>query len=314
MQRVLCIVLLNYKNDQDTVDCVNSVKDSALIELPYLVVVDNGLNSRELKDKLGFYPDLQILSPENNLGFGRGINFGIHWALENIEFTFLLILNNDVLVERSALQKLIDCAYRNKDISYFTPCIVTLDRPPRVWYAGGELIQNRMTAMVYNIGSEYVENRLESQLTSFASGCALLISKEKLDKNAPLFDPEFFMYDEDIEFSLRLNLSGEKIFFVGNAVIYHKCQGSQVENTSRKLNQLSPGNKNLNFYLKNTIRNRYYIVDKHIKGFDRIKTNVALSVYWLMKSIQYFLYLNFRSGFVVLREMTGYIRNKINSR
>ena len=92
MQRVLCIVLLNYKNDQDTVDCVNSVKDSALIELPYLVVVDNGLNSRELKDKLGFYPDLQILSPENNLGFGRGINFGIHWALENIEFTFLLIL------------------------------------------------------------------------------------------------------------------------------------------------------------------------------------------------------------------------------
>ena len=73
---------------------------------------------------------------------------------------------------------------------------------------------------------DYVETDLEPKEIAYASGAAVLFKKEALAK-VGIFDPDFFMYHEDLDLGWRLRLAGYKILVVPNAVIYHKYEFSK---------------------------------------------------------------------------------------
>jgi len=312
----LCIIILNYFNDQDTIECVRSVFSSEEIDPPFIVVVDNSDGKSRLFEHLNFYPFLKILIPEKNLGFGMGNNLGIKWAADHLCFKYLMILNNDTLLETLSLARMLSFAENNQSVALFAPCIITSDESPRIWYAGGGMNSCRITPVINFIEVPYSDVILCDSLTEFASGCAMMISSEKIDFSQPLFDPVFFMYDEDVELSLRLVKSGMTMAFISGAIVVHKCQGSQKSNDKKKINQLSPDNINLLFYLKNTIKNRFYILDKHFAGSERFFRKICLSIYWLLKSFQFVCHFRFRAFITVLSGImySGHGRIGFNSR
>ncbi|MCU0455718.1 MAG: glycosyltransferase family 2 protein [Bacteroidales bacterium] len=314
MHRELCIILLNYFNDNDTVECVESVKRSENIELPYIVVTDNSDGQSRLGQELAFYPYLKILVPPANLGFGGGVNHALNWAVKNLTFEYLLVLNNDTLLRTDTLKKLVEYAKAHPSFSLITPCIITAENPPRIWYAGGDINFSRMTPVVRNIGREYNGSDMTGTVTGFGSGCAMLIVSASFNLRDKLFDPNIFIYDEDVELSIRLAREGKTIVYTGSAVVIHKCQGSQKKNTNRKINQLSPGNVNLLFYLKHTIRNRFYILNKHFSGDSRSRIRSSLILYWCLKSIQYAAHLRFDAFAAVLSGLLNYGWTKTGDR
>jgi GT2 family glycosyltransferase len=297
---------LNYNNNNDTIDCVSSVYNSENIELPFVVVINNSDNESHLVDALGSYTDLKVLFPGKNLGFSKGNNFGIKWALENLNFDFLMVLNNDTLLQKDTLHKLISYANNNPEVTLFAPCIITAEEPPRIWYAGGDLKYSRMTARISHIEEHFGDLILINSVTRFASGCAFMISHKMYDFNEPLFDPNFFIYDEDVELSLRLLKNKKVIQFVSDAIVIHKCQGSQHHETQKIINQLSPRSRNLLFYLEHTIRNRYYIISKHFHGFEKFRRKLEVTFYWILKSCEYALHFNLRASSVVINKILKY--------
>lgn len=303
IEKNLCIILLNYNNERDTLECVRSIYNSDNIELPYIVIVDNSDIKSIPANYLNFYPDLKILNPGHNLGFAEGNNYGIRWALSKIYFKYLFVLNNDTILLKDTLYQFIKNADNNPSVSVFTPCIITDEVQPRIWYSGGDLDYIRMTPRMYNIGKEFRSIHTKDSLTGFASGCSIFISSKGLNLNENLFDPCFFMYDEDVELSLRLIKRKMPIFYLSSAVVIHMCQGSQKPDSGRIINQLSPKNINLLFYLENTIKNRYYIVDKHFTGLARVRICFQLTVYWILKSLHYCINLKFRASFFVIAEV-----------
>ena len=313
MHKSLCIILLNYKNEADTVSCVKSVLDSDCSELPYIVVVDNSSSETHLDEKLRFYPDIQVLFPNRNLGFAEGNNFGIRWVRKHVNFNFLLILNNDTLLWRNAISIMISYAVRHPETDFFAPCIITSDSPPRIWYAGGEINNCLMTPRINFIGKDYNYVQLRDCNTEFVSGCAVLISANGNDLDENLFDPYFFMYDEDVDLSLNIIERGGHISFIRDAVIVHKCQGSQLSESKKKINQLSPDNSNLVFYLRHTINNRFYIIDKHYTGINRLEIKLCIISYWLLKSVQFGIHLRFKAAFTVIFEIISYSFCKRNN-
>jgi GT2 family glycosyltransferase len=102
------------------------------------------------------------------------------------------------------------------------------------------------------------------------------------------------MYDEDVELSIRLQNMKYKILYLPQALVYHKCQGSQVKTTNVPSNQLDPKHPSLLFYLTNTIINRRYTLSKHLKQ-KQLKTYFIFNIYWLAKSAQYLLHGKFRA-------------------
>lgn len=299
----LCVIILNYGNEADTAECVRSIYESTDVELPFILIVDNNESGLHLNEFLNFYPSLKILKPGKNLGFGEGNNYGIKWAIENLELRFLLILNNDTILKKDTLRLMLSFAETNSDYQIITPAIVTAENPPRIWYAGGKIRNDRVTPVVFDIEKYYADTHLSDSVTTFASGCAMMVSVHLFELFSSLFDPAIFIYDEDTELSIRLNKENRKIGFASTAVVIHKCQGSRLAVASKPVNQLSPDNPDLLFYLSHTVRNRYYIIKKHFSGIEALLISFNMTFYWFMKIFQYLFRLRLRAAALIMREM-----------
>jgi GT2 family glycosyltransferase len=295
---MIVIILVNYNNKKDTIECVNSIYKSENLDLPFIVLVDNNSTTKISNKELNFYPNIKIINSSSNIGFGRANNLGLSWALSNLKSDFVFFLNNDTIIKSDTLLNLIKYFPNDENIVMVSPKILTYEKIPRIWYGGGFFNFKRMSVNIQHITKP--DLRLKSQYVDFASGCAMFFKTEYLKHNLA-FDNEFFMYEEDLELCIRLSKTDKKIFFINDSIVYHKCQGSQLENTSKEINQLHPKYKNLKFYLSLTIHNRYYIINKHFKNFEKLKLKFNLTVYWFLKSAQYFLFKEFEISFLTLK-------------
>lgn len=288
----VCVILINYNSLDDTIECLKSIHQSDGF-IPFVIVVDNGSkNQYKIESELSFYPELKVILSPNNIGFGRANNIGIDWVFNNMQCEYIYILNNDTTIESNSIKLMSSfLSKQSKNVGMVAPKILIYSNPEEVWYEGADIEFKKVTP------SPKIDK--SSDYTIFASGCAMFFRYDAL-KKIKGFDPFFFMYDEDVELCLRMKNMDIKIAYLPESIVYHKCQGSQTKDKDIPSNQLHPNHPSLIFYLKNTIRNRKYIIKKHLYGFDRIKSTSFHTLYWLMKSFQYLLYGKFKATICVL--------------
>lgn len=294
VQHKIAIVLVNYQNLADTIECINSIYSGSV--LPFIVLIDNASGNAEVvESEIAFYPFIKHLPSRVNLGFAKANNLGFNWIFENLNTEYIFVLNNDTVIERHTLETLVASIQQSeKSVAVAAPLIKVFSDRHSVWYGGGEINYLKMVPEIIQ------ESSRENTFTGFASGCAGLFKTDVL-KQLGGFDPFYFMYDEDVELSIHLRSLGFKILFVPAAVIYHKCQGSQTKEKSLNPNQLHPSHPALLFYLRNTIPNRKYTISKHLKGYLKFKAQMAQTIYWLGKSFQFTLYGKFEASFTTLK-------------
>lgn len=238
MEGKVSIILLNYCGYQDTTDCVNSLR-KVLYKNLEIIIVDNQSND-------GSYEKLKkenrdcvvLLSPTNN-GFSAGNNIGIKYAMEH-DTDYIMLLNNDTEVQPDFISKMIEVADKNTVV---TPSIYFYSNKNEVWYADGKI--SKLKCTVSNGSNK------RSKYCDYASGCCLLIPRDVIEK-VGYWAEEYFMYYEDMDYSLRLKNAGVKIYYKNDAVVYHKV-GKSAGVGSR-----------LNIYYN--VRNRFYIIDKYDFG------------------------------------------------
>lgn len=252
MCKLISVVLVNFNNTIDTIDCVESLVNSTGVEL-FIVVVDNKSDDkRDFKIIKQFGDNIHIIQNEINVGFGRANNIGIKWINKNISSDYILLLNNDTVVEPDSISLLVN-AYVENDCSVVVPKILYADNPSKIWYAGGEIDWKLGRAKSFGLNSENVGYD-KSCFVSFASGCALL-TKSALFEEVGFFDERMFMYLEDVDLSMRIISGGHKIFFQPQAIVYHKVQGSQRSRDSKYISGWSPKNPKLEFHLYHGVKN-----------------------------------------------------------
>lgn len=222
MANIIAAILVNYNAYTDTVACIDSLMAGSLVPR-YIIVVDNASpdgSGRELQAVYATSVGIEvILSPMNN-GFGAANNLGARRAAE-IGCTHLLILNNDVVVDKEMLSVLSrGCA----DGQVTVPLMLYHVRPDIIWYAGGCF--NRFCIPRHcNMGKTLAEVSLIPMRITFVTGCCLLIALT--DYNAVGgFDERYFLYWEDTDLSIRLAKAGVTFIFLPDARLYHKVSAS----------------------------------------------------------------------------------------
>ncbi len=212
-------VVLHYRLWQETVECVRSLFESGYPNLCVLVV-DNGSAdgsavelARHLDDRAELLP-----LPENRL-FGGGMNAGLVRALEQ-GADWLLILNNDTLVEPNMISHLVDTAQSSPDIGVVAPLVYYADAPTELWNAGGR--RRRFWPFAHQLGSmdQEILGRDEPIAVDYVTGCAMLASRAVLER-VGLFDPRYRMYYEDADLCARIRQEGYTIFVDPRASIWH---------------------------------------------------------------------------------------------
>lgn len=211
------VVVLNFNGQFTLPACLTSVFQSDYPNFEIVIVDNNSRDGSFEQAKLNFSRSHFIKNSEN-IGFSRGNNVGIRFALEKFA-DFVFVLNNDTVIGKTTLSSLVTVAIANPTAGIISPLILTSDNK-HVWFAGGIIQWNRMKAI------HLVEKKSKMPYPSeYLSGCAMLIRKEVF-KKVGLFDERFFLYYEDADFSLRTKKSGFNLLVAPQTHIQHLEQSN----------------------------------------------------------------------------------------
>lgn len=268
------IIVLNWNNSPDTVQCLNSLQGLGCT-YHHTVVVDNGSTDDSVAQIRRAFPNIKILETDANLGYAGGNNFGIRQALA-AGAEAICILNNDVTVEPGFLVALLDALQEKPEAGVVTPLVAEkAEVGDQVW-ALGSSVNWRTASVTRNHAGELVERwRGHPPLeVDIASGTAMLVRREVFE-SAGLMDEGFFLYYEEVDWSLAVRQAGYRILAVPSSVVWHKV--------SATLGMMSPV---IDYYM---LRNHLRLVSRNWRGSRRIYLQVRIVMRNLLTIVAYTL-------------------------
>ena len=217
------ILLVNWNGRDVTLDCLASIR-SLTYPRVRVTVVDNASSDGSIPAIRAAFPETTILAQESNLRFAGGNNVALRHALDNGGELFCL-LNNDTIVDPEMVSSLVRAWQSNPVAGMISPKILYHSVPDRLWYAGGEISFWTGTLRHCGIRESDGWGPRERVETGFATGCCLLTGKDVVEKIGFL-DESFFIYTEDVDWSLRARRAGYRILYEPQARCWHKISVS----------------------------------------------------------------------------------------
>lgn len=234
------IILVHYNETKSTNTCVASVAQLSHpgFRLQCLIVDNGSVKPYVLPKQFRNSKQFSVIRSDANLGFTGGNNLGIHHAVEHNNSQYIFLLNSDTTIHKKALEKLLQHAEANPQVGILNPKIYfspgkefhhdsyqVSDRGSVLWFAGGTVDWRHLTAT--HRGVDEVDRGHFDQVrdSDFATGCAMLIRREVLEK-VGFLDKRYFLYFEDVDLSLRAKKAGYTIQYFPDAVVWHDNAGS----------------------------------------------------------------------------------------
>lgn len=243
------IIILNWNGKDDTIECLESL---SIITYPNyeIILVDNGSTDGSVNCFIEKYSEIEIIKNKENLGFAEGNNIGMRHAIEK-GADYILLLNNDTVVDSEFLNELVKVAESDPKIGIVGPKIYYYNYKGRkdvIWFAGGKI--HWRFGKTAHLHMDKIDKGSINKLiqVDYITGCAILLNKNLLDKIG-LFDPEYFAYFEEVDLCVRASRFYSCIF-VPKAIIWHKVSRSTGGNFSPTMAYLFIRNKML-FMMKN---------------------------------------------------------------
>lgn len=227
--KVFVVVLAwNYYNH--TKRCLESLRTVEYDNLNVLVVDNNSSDNTSENIKKDF-PEFNILTLSKNLKFSGGNNEGVN-HLNPEKNDFIIFLNNDTIVSKNFVKKLINPLLEDKKAIISTPKILYSSNINKIWYAGG--VVNLWFGIIKHTGIRDFDGPKYSfkTKTDYASGCCFCIKFDDFRKL--YFDNDFSMYCEDVDLSLRARKMNRFILYVPDSVILHNVSQTLGEHSFNK--------------------------------------------------------------------------------
>ncbi|MEG2060620.1 MAG: glycosyltransferase family 2 protein [Alistipes sp.] len=250
MKPRISVITVNYNGFSLTCALIDSLRQWVTSSLE-IIVVDNGSQRDEAALLRARYSDVVVVRSERNLGFAGGNNLGITRATGD----YLLLLNNDTEVEDDSLHFLCDTLDTTASIGVVCPKIRFFAPPRHIQFAGYTPLSSitlRNSLIGFNTPNCAAYDSPHD--TPYAHGAAMMIRREAIDQ-AGLMPELYFLYYEELDWSLRIRAAGYRITYEPRCTVYHK--------ESATTGQQSPLRS---YYLT---RNRLLFAQRNLRGAAR---------------------------------------------
>lgn len=274
------VVVLNFNGRSDTLDCLASLEKLTNKEAdPTVFVVDNNSHDKSVEEIREKFPKIEVIANSVNLGFSGGNNVGIKKALQT-KADFILLLNNDTIVEPNFLDELVKFGRSHPRVGILGPTL-KFKRGFEVFYDLGGKINpwfGRTTHKTVSLLADQLPSKVD-----YLSGACLLIRSAVINKIGMLEEDYFFGF-EDVEFCLEARKNGFEIYNVPTSIVEHKISGSVGQTSPLKIYYLL--RNNLRFFYRNLILPRnlfgyFYLVVLSAKiVFNSPRYIVPISQAW----------------------------------
>ena len=285
----ITIITVLYNSSEVVENFFDSLKNFKII------VVDNGKNEKIL-DKIQNFKNIQVISKNKNLGYGRAINF----AFENVSTNFFLVLNPDLTIDVNSIENMLNIFNQYSDCGIVAPVTV----PDKDFYGAfpERNLKNVDSSSAIKSRELLLNSKIEGELcVDVAKGCALLISAKHF-KNIGKFDEKYFLFWEEIDLCRKSRSKKNSVIVTPKSKAQHhqgKSSKSNIQNFLIKTfhNEYSP----LIYFdvQKFTIHHFKKIIKYSFRGFLYLLIlNIKKSMTNFVKltaNIRYFIDLRFSS-------------------
>lgn len=211
----LSIITINYNGLKDTLALIESIPFNDKMEV---IVVDNASDNQEADHISSRFPHVKVIKSDKNLGFAGGNNLGIKVSTGK----FIFLINNDTYFEDFNVRALIDRLNNSSDIGIVCPKIRFAWSPKPIQFAGYTPLSNiTIRNQAIGFGEEDHGQYETAHPTPYAHGAAMLIKREAIDK-VGLMPECYFLYYEELDWSMMFTRAGYQIWYEPKCTVYHK--------------------------------------------------------------------------------------------
>lgn len=243
----ISFVILHYLTIEDTIQCIESIKNNIDYNDYSIVIVDNGSKNntgKMLKDKYEKEKNIKVILSDVNLGFARGNNIGFKYAKNEFNADFIALINNDTIIEQKDFCKNIIKEYNSTGFDIAGPKITSLvdnqlQNPIPIQFYSIKDVRKKIMKfnilLVLNyIGADTTLQKIKTKIKKESNivdrnnlkdyqlhGSALLFSINYIKNYEGLCSDTFMYCEEDIlkYISVRDNLD---MRYLPSIEIYHK--------------------------------------------------------------------------------------------
>ena len=246
MNYELSIITVNYNGLEDTCSLIDTIPfDELSLEV---IVVDNASYRDEASVIAERFPHIKVIRSNRNLGFAGGNNLGIKKA----KGKYLFLVNNDTYFTAFNIESLIDRLESDVIVGIVCPKIrFAWDTYPIQFTGFTPLSQITVRNRAIGFGEEDHGQYNTAHPTPYAHGAAMLIKRDAIDK-VGLMPEDYFLYYEEIDWSMMFTRAGYEIWYDPACTIYHKESQSTGQNSPLRI-----------YYMT---RNRLLLVKRNWQG------------------------------------------------
>jgi len=226
MKSEVVSIVVNWNLKEETSRCLKSLQNST--HSHRIILVDNGSNDGSVQYISTLFPSIEIIQLNQNIGFGPACNLGIKYALEDENCKFIFLINNDAYIHPTTIEILIDMSKEYPKVGVFGPIVYDQNTPSRIWYAGAKSRLGILSAYEIHRG-ETDHSQFRNEYVDYVFGAAMFVRRSVFD-SVGLFDDQFFLYLEDLDFCIRAKDFGYPIMFVPKAKVWHYGSASTESN------------------------------------------------------------------------------------
>lgn len=214
-------------------------------------MVDNASANNEASVIEEKYPYIKVIRSDRNLGFAGGNNLGIRFALGK----YIFLINNDTLFKDFNIQPLIDRLESSPKIGAVCPKIRFSWDNKTIQFCGYTPL-SKVTVRNKSIGFGEADNGQYNtpHSTPYAHGAAMMIKKAVIDE-VGLMPECYFLYYEELDWSMMITRAGYEIWYEPSCTIYHKESQTTGQNSPLRT-----------YYIT---RNRLLLVKRNWKGVTK---------------------------------------------
>ncbi len=244
----LSIITINYNGLKDTIALIETIPFNNSLEV---IVVDNASKNNEAEQISSRFPNVKIVKSNKNLGFAGGNNLGIKAS----KGKYLFLINNDTYFEDFNIKALIDRLNSAPNIGIVCPKIRFAWPPQPIQFAGYTPLSNiTIRNQAIGFGEEDHGQYETAHPTPYAHGAAMLIKREAIDK-VGLMPECYFLYYEELDWSMMFTRAGYQIWYEPKCTIYHKESQATGQNSPLRT-----------YYIT---RNRLRLVKRNYQGLTK---------------------------------------------
>jgi GT2 family glycosyltransferase len=211
------IIVVNFNGKKLLKPCLKSLLTTNYPNFE-IIVVDNASTDgsvESIKKLYGSYPYVKIVENRENLGHAEGCNIGARVA----KGRYLVFLDSDTeLKAEDWLWELVKVMESDESIGLAQAKVVLAKDKRRLDYVCTAIDALGTWAATYGLKEDELKENFE--VLAASSGCCIV--RRDVFNEVGGFDPDYFIYDDDTDLSLRSRLLGYKILLVPSAVIVHR--------------------------------------------------------------------------------------------